>query len=107
VGLNGLLYKARFEAKVTSVRLDRKSEESADPSRAEWVFIGSNTDGQIHRLELQVRLLDQEGKQIAWFVGRHAIAAGGRDQEMAVAMKVKGEVWKRTSRIRIFADWIT
>jgi hypothetical protein len=107
VPLDRLVYKARFEARVTAVRLDRKSEESADPLRAEWIFVGSNTDGQIHRLELQVRLLDEKGKQIAWFVDEHALAAGAQDQEMTVVMKVKGDVWKKTNRVRIFADWIT
>ena len=48
IPLSGLSYKGTlFEAKVTSARLERKSEPEADPVIAEWTFLGSNSDGQI------------------------------------------------------------
>ena len=81
--------------------------EGADPLVARWVFTGSNNDGQVHRLEMQVRLLDDTGKQIAWFVAKHPLAAGAHDQVFSVPMKVKAEVWKKATAVRIFADWIT
>ncbi len=104
--LSKLVYKARFEANVSSVRLVPKSEEGADPLVADWVFTGSNTDGQVHRLEMQIRLLDEAGKQIGWFAGKHPLASGTHDQRFSVPMKVKSEVWRATKRVRIFADWI-
>lgn len=74
---------------------------------ARWVFTGSNNDGQVHRLEMQIRLLDESGKQIGWFVAKHPLAAGARDQTFSVPMKVKADDWRRTRKVRIFADWIT
>lgn len=105
--LTRLVYKARFEAKVTSVRLERTSEPDADPMVARWVFTGSNSDGQVHRLEIQIRLLDENGKQVGWFVGKHPLAAGAAEQTFSVRMKVKPEVWSAVRRVRIFADWMS
>ncbi len=105
--LTGLVYKARFEAAVTSVRLAPKSEAGVDLFVADWAFAGSNSDGQVHRVEIQVRLLDETGKQIGWYQGKKAIAAGARDQILSIPMRVKLEVWKKTTQLRISADWIT
>lgn len=108
VALERLVYKSRrFEAAVTSVRLEPVSVEGTDPLVARWVFTGSNNDGQVHRLEMQIRLLDDTGKQISWFVAKHPLAAGAHDQVFSVPMKVKTEVWKKATAVRIFADWIT
>jgi len=108
VALQRLVYKSRrFQASVTSVSLDRKSEEGADPVLADWVFTASNTDGQIHRVEMQIRLLDESGKQIGWSVGKHPVRAGASEETFTVPMKVKLEVWKAAKKARIFADWIT
>ncbi|MBC8646246.1 MAG: hypothetical protein H7X85_03730 [Thermoanaerobaculia bacterium] len=108
VALERLVYKSRrFEAAVTSVRLEQVSAEGADPLIARWVFTGSNNDGQVHRLEMQIRLLDDTGKQISWFVAKHPLAAGAREQVFSVPMKVKADLWKKAAKVRIFADWIT
>ncbi len=105
--LKGLVYKARFEAAVTSVRLAPKSEAGVDPLVADWVFTGSNSDGQVHRVEVQVRLLDEAGRQIGWYQRKTPIAAGAHDQTFSIPMKVKLDVWKKTTQLRILADWIT
>jgi hypothetical protein len=107
VVLEGLVYKARFEAKVTSVRLDVKSVEGADPVLADWVFAGSNSDGQVHRVDLQVRLFDEHGKQLDVFEARHPLAPGVQGQALTVPMKVKAPVWAAAKKIRIWANWIT
>jgi hypothetical protein len=108
VPLERLVYKSRrFEAAVTSVRLQTESDEGADPRSAKWVFTGRNNDGQVHRLEMQIRLLDDGGKQIAWFMAKHPLAAGATEQTFSVPMKVKAEDWSRVRKVRIFADWIT
>lgn len=104
--LQRLIYKARFEAKVTSVRIVPRSESDVDPLVADWVFAGSNSDGQVHRLEMQIRLLDGAGKQIGFFVAKHPLAAGAHDQKFSVPMKVELRVWRATETVRIFADWI-
>jgi hypothetical protein len=107
IPLDRLVYKARFEARVSSVRLDLKSEAGADPIAADWVFAGSNSDGQAHRLEIQLRLYDGSGKQVGWFAGKHPLPAGAKDQKFAISMKIKQAAWAATKRVRIFADWIT
>jgi hypothetical protein len=105
--LNGLVYKATFVAKVESVRLDVKSEAGADTFLASWVFTGSNTDGQVHRLDMQVRLLDEKGKQIAAFSARHPLSAGAKEESFLVPMKVKPAVWEATRKVQIWANWVT
>jgi len=107
VELAGLVYKARFEAKVTSVRLVVKSAADADPVVADWIFSGSNSDGQVHRVDLQVRLFDEHGKQLEVFEARHPLAPGAREQTLAVPMKAKAAVWAAAKKIRIWANWIT
>lgn len=108
VSLDRLVYKSRrFEARIPSVELQEKSPADADPLLADWVFTASNTDGQLHRVEMQIRLLDEGGKQIGWFVAKHPVRAGAREETFRVPMKVKRNVWSDTRRVRIFADWIS
>jgi hypothetical protein len=105
IPLSALSYKPRsFEAKLSSVRLDWKSE--ADPLVGDWTFLGSNTDGQMHRLEVWLRLLDESGKQIDLFSQHCALSPGAHDQPCKVEMKVKAEAWKATHTIRIVVDWV-
>jgi hypothetical protein len=106
--LQGLSYKARrFEAKITALTVAVKSPEGADPALVDWTFTASNTDGQIHRVEMQVRLLDDAGKQIGWSTGKHPVRAGADGQTFTVPMKVKADVWRAAKKARIFADWIS
>ncbi len=102
-----LQYKARFVASVDSLTLKMKSEAGADPVFLEWVFTGSNTDGQAHRVEIVVRLLDEAGTQIGLWSTRRILAPGARGLEITLETKVKGDVWKAAKKVRIFADWIT
>lgn len=105
IPLSALSYKAHaFEAKLSSVRLDWKSQ--ADPLAGEWTFLGSNTDGQMHRLEAQLRLQDESGKLLDMFSQHCALSPGSRDQPCKVAMKVKGETWKAARTVRIVVDWV-
>lgn len=108
VPLKGLAYRSRrFEAKISSVELAAKSSPDADPLVVDWVFTADNTDGQLHRVEMQIRLLDESGKQIGWFVGRHPVRAGAHGETFRVPMKVKRPVWSQTRKVRIFADWMS
>jgi hypothetical protein len=108
VALSGLSYKANaFEAKVTSARLELKSDAGADPIVAEWTFLGSNNDGQLHRVEIFVRLQDESGKQIAMYSHKCILNAGARDQACAVEMKIKAADWKATNAVRIVTDWLS
>ncbi|MGE5275623.1 MAG: hypothetical protein ACM3SU_01400 [Acidobacteriota bacterium] len=107
VELKGLVYKARFEAKITSVRLVVKTAADADPVVADWMFSGSNSDGQVHRVDLQVRLFDEHDKQLEVFEARHPLAPGARDEAVAVPMKVKSAVLAAAKKVRIWANWIT
>lgn len=108
VPLSGLAYRSRrFEARISSVELAAKSSPDADPLVADWVFTAGNTDGQLHRVEMQIRLLDASGKQIGWFVAKHPVRAGAREEAFRVPMKVKRAVWAETRKVRIFADWMS
>jgi hypothetical protein len=104
VALSGLTYKGKaFEAKVSSVRLELKG--GSDPLTGQWTFVGSNSDGQWHKVEPFVRLLDETGEQRAVFSQHCTLAAGARDQPCVVKMDVKAEIWKATKSIRIVTDW--
>lgn len=108
VPLSGLTYKGtQFEAKVTTARLERKGEADADPVVAEWTFLGSNSDGQMHRVEIFVRLLDESGKQLEMFAKKCVLAGGSHDHPCVVPMKVKAESWKATRSVRIVTDWVS
>ena len=103
--LEKLEYRARFVASIDSVTLQVKSEAGADPVVADWVFAGSNTDGQAHRVELVVRLLDESGKQVGLFSATRILPAGARAMDVAVTTKVKADAWSSARKARIFADW--
>ena len=108
VPLSALAYRSRrFEARISSVELAAKSAPEADPLVVDWVFTAANSDGQLHRVEMQLRLLDGSGKQIGWFVAKHPVRAGAREETFRVPMKVKRAVWAETRKVRIFADWLS
>ena len=66
VALHALHYAPKqFEAKVSSVKLTLTSADGADPVVGEWTFLASNSDGQLHKVEIFTRLLDESGTQIA------------------------------------------
>jgi hypothetical protein len=107
VPLSNLAYKAlQFEAKVTSVRLESRSAADADPVLADWTFLGSNSDGQMHRLEVQLRLLDESGKQLAMPSHYYALMGGAHDQSFKLETKLEAAVWKATRRVRIVVNWV-
>jgi hypothetical protein len=103
--LEKLEYRARFVASIDSVTLQTKSEAGADPLVADWVFTGSNTDGQAHRVELVVRLLDESGKQLGVFSATRVLPPGAHAIELTVTTKVKADAWSSARKARIFADW--
>ena len=106
VVLPGLSYKGKaFEAKVTSVRLEL--EEGSDPVAGQWNFVGSNSDGQWHKIVLYVRPLEESGKQLDVFSNHCTLMAGARDQPCKVPMKVKAEDWKAAKSVKIVVDWMS
>jgi hypothetical protein len=106
--LGGLSYKTRrFEASIRTVTLQVRSAEGADPVLVDWDFTANNSDGQMHRVEMQVRLLDDAGKQIGWATGKHPVRAAASGEAFSISMKVKADVWRAAKKARIFADWIS
>jgi hypothetical protein len=103
--LEKLEYRARFVASIDSVILEMKSGSDADPVVADWVFSGSNTDGQAHRVELVVRLLDEAGKQLGIASAQRILPPGAHDFAVTVSTKVKADAWRAARKARIFADW--
>ena len=105
--LHKLAYKPRrFEASVTSVTLKITSEPGVEPVLAQWVFAGGNTDGNVHRVEVQVSLRDESGKLLGWFTAKHPLAAGASNQTFVVPMKVKAKALSAAKTVHIRADWI-
>ncbi len=102
--LEKLEYRARFVASIDSVTLQVK-DAAADPVVVDWVFIGSNTDGQAHRVEVAVRLLDESGKQLEVFSTTRVLPPGAHGMELTLTTKVKADAWSAARKARIFADW--
>ena len=108
VELSRLSYKANaFEAKFVTVRLELKGAADTDPLQGKWTFIGSNNDGQMHKTEVWVRLLDESGKQVAMFSTKCTLPAGAHDFPCVVEMEIKAETWKSVKSVRIVADFLS
>lgn len=106
VPLSRLVYKgSAFQSTVTAVRFESKSEEGAEKVETEWSFLCSNTDGQLHKLEIYVRLLDESGKQLESGSARATLTPGAKDQVCKVKVRAKAEDWKATKSVKIVADW--
>ena len=103
--LSKLEYRARFVASIDSVTLELEGAEGADPVSARWMFSGSNSDGQAHRVEITLRLLDENGRQLATYSTRSILGPGSHDQPITVSTKARADVWKASRKVRIFADW--
>jgi hypothetical protein len=103
--LEKLEYRARFVASIDSVTLQAKSAAGANPVLLDWVFAGSNTDGQAHRVEVAVRLLDESGKQLEVFSTTRVLPPGAHGMELTLTTKVKADAWSAARKARIFADW--
>jgi hypothetical protein len=106
VTLYTLSYKARaFEAKISSVKLSITSADGVDPVVGEWTFLSSNSDGQLHKVELFTRILDESGAQLAMESKKCLIGGGSKDFACTVPLDVKASVWKAAKSVRIVADW--
>lgn len=107
VQLAGLIYKARFTAEVTSVRLDPFPAPGSDPVVLNWVFTGNNTDAQMHRFAVTVTLLDEAGKDLAWDTNKTALRPGAKDQLVPMRMSVPRDAWERARRVALKVDWFS
>jgi len=108
IALSGLSYKANaFEAKLTSLKVEPKGDASSDPLKARWTFVGSNNDGQMHKLEIWLRFLDESGTQLAMTSGKCVLVPGAHDQPCPVDTEVKAETWKSVKSVRIIADFLS
>ncbi len=72
---------------------------------AEWTFLGSNSDGQLHKVDIYTRLLDEAGKQVGMFSSKCLLGGGASDQPCKVENKVNAADWKATKSVRIVTDW--
>ena len=69
--LSGLSYKAHaFEAKIESVQVELKSGAEAAGVEAEWTFSGSNSDGQMHRVEIETCVMETKTSAEDWKAAR-------------------------------------
>jgi hypothetical protein len=108
VTLFTLSYKARaFEAKVYSVKLSLTSEDGADPVTGEWTFMTSNSDGQLHKVEIMTRILDESGTQLAMESKKCMIGGGYHEFACTVPLKMKAADWKAAKSVRVITDWLS
>ena len=106
VTLYTLSYKANaFEAKVYSVKLALTSKEDADPVVGEWTFMSFNTDGQLHKVEIFTRMLDESGAQVAMESKKCLIGGGYKDFPCPVPLNVPLAKWKTVKSVRVVTDW--
>ncbi len=106
VTLYTLSYKARlFEAKVESVRLEITSAEGADSVEGSWNFLGSNSDGQLHKVNIEARLLDAEGSQISQSNKMCVLGGGSHDVACAATFKLKAADWAKAKSLRVITDF--
>ena len=106
VTLYNLSYHPKsWEAKVYSVELKVTSAEGADPVTGEWTFLSSNTDGQLHKVEIFTRLLDESGTQLG-MESKHCMIGGGyHDFVCTVPLNMKAAAWKNVKSVRLVTDW--
>jgi hypothetical protein len=106
VTLYTLAYKPRsFEAKVYSVKLKLTSEDGADPVTGEWTFMTSNSDGQLHKVEIFTRILDESGTQLTMESRKCMIGGGYHEFACTVPLNMKAADWKAAKSVRIVTDW--
>ena len=107
VALSALHYAPKqFEAKVTSVKLTVTSAEGADPVVGDWTFLASNSDGQLHKVEIFTRLLDESGTQIAMASKVCMVSGGSHDYICPVPLNVKAAEWAKIKSLRVVTDWL-
>jgi len=108
VTLYNLAYKPKaFEAKVYSVKLKVESADGADPVTGEWTFLSSNSDGQLHKVEIFTRLLDESGTQLDMESKMCMIGGGYHDFVCTVPLNIKAADWKAVKSVRIVTDWLS
>lgn len=108
VTLHTLSYKANaFEAKVYSVKLAVSSADGADPVVGEWTFMTFNTDGQMHKVEIFTRILDESGSQLAMESKKCMIGGGYKDFACTVPLNMKADKWKAAKSVRVVTDWLS
>ena len=108
VALSGLSYKANaFEAKLVSVKFEPAGATDANPVKGKWTFHGSNNDGQMHKVEIWLRLLDESGTQLAMTSGKCTLPPGAHDQPCPIDTEIKAETWKSVKSVRIVADFLS
>jgi hypothetical protein len=108
VTLSALTYKSKaFEAKIYAVKLEVTSAEGADNVRGEWIFYASNSDGQMHKVEIYTRILAESGEQVAVQSKMCMLNGGSQAFECKVPLKLKAADWKAAKSLRIVTDWMS
>ena len=105
--LRALVQGQAFEAKVSAVTLKLTSADGADPVVGEWTFLASNSDGQLHKVEIYTRLLDESGTQIAIDSKECMLGGGSHDFACTVPLNVKAAEWQAIKSLRIVTDWLS
>lgn len=96
-----------WEAKVYSVELKLTSAEGADKVTGEWSFLSSNSDGQLHKVEIFTRLLDESGTQLGMESKKCMIGGGYHDFVCTVPLEMKAADWKNVKSVRLVTDWLS
>jgi hypothetical protein len=108
ITLSALTYKAKaFEAKIYSVKLEVTSAEEADFVAGQWIFYASNSDGQMHKVEVYTRILAETGEQLAVQSKMCMLSGGSQSFECKVPLKLKAADWKAAKSVRVVTDWMS
>jgi hypothetical protein len=89
------------------VKLTLASAEGGDPVEGDWTFLASNSDGQLHKVEIFTKLLDESGTQLASASKMCMVGGGYKDYVCKVPLKMKAADWKAAKSVRIVTDWLS
>jgi hypothetical protein len=99
--LAGLEYAGEWTVALTSVRLERDPNESADPVRPVWTFVATSTRPMVQKVIIEIHLLDGSGKKIKSVKQFVIVKSSTERQEIPVKMKIKRADWERAEKVRI------
>jgi len=99
--LAGLEYGVGWKAEITSIRLDQKTVGEGDPMRPVWVVTGSSSRPQMQKVNLQITLLNSEGKPVGTVKKFLILKVASVNVEYQIKMKVKAAAWEQATQVRI------
>jgi len=106
VQLQGLAYQTKaWVGEVRSVRLEEVPEAGA--KQVVWLLDAGNTRGSLMRIDVELHLLDADGKRIASGKKTLLIPASTGDFSTEAKIKLKSGDWERAKELRLLARFMS